>query len=152
MRLDDGRVFADFVRDILQGGPIVMLSDGRARRAFCYLADATAAFFTVLLKGTDGEAYNVVNPNAMCSISDLADRLASLYKDRGIHVERRGRISSAYIPSHNQGSPVSAEKIASLGWRATTTIEEGFQRTIESYRVQSLEIALASPRSADQAK
>lgn len=134
MRLEDGRVFADFVRDILRGGPIVMLSDGTARRAFCYLADATAAFFTVLLKGEDGQAYNVLNPEAMVRITDLADRLAVLYKHEGIHVERGGRPASAYIPSSDQGTIVSIQKIASLGWRPTTTIEEGFHRTVESYR------------------
>ncbi len=51
MRLDDGRVFADFVADIVNFRDIIMKSDGSAQRAFCYLADATVAFFTVLLKG-----------------------------------------------------------------------------------------------------
>jgi UDP-glucuronate decarboxylase len=144
MRLDDGRVFADFVRDILRGGPIVMLSEGTARRAFCYLADATAAFFTILLKGEDGQAYNVLNPGAMTRITDLADRLAALYKNEGIHVERRARPASAYIPSTDQGTTVSIEKIAALGWRPTTTIEDGFQKTIESYRAESTGVASAS--------
>jgi nucleoside-diphosphate-sugar epimerase len=71
MRLDDGRVFADFARDILRGGPIVLHSDGAARRCFCYLADATAAFFTVLLKGGDGQAYNVANPEQVEDLKNL---------------------------------------------------------------------------------
>jgi nucleoside-diphosphate-sugar epimerase len=60
MRLDDGRVFADFVADIVAGRDIVLKSDGSALRPFCYLADATVAFFTVLLSGKSGEAYNVI--------------------------------------------------------------------------------------------
>jgi nucleoside-diphosphate-sugar epimerase len=134
MRLDDGRVFADFVRDILNGGPIVLLSDGSARRCFCYLADATAGFFTVLLKGEIGQAYNVANPEGECSIAELADRLAKVYRDEGILVERRARIGSAYVPSPMVGKPPSVEKLKALGWRITTSIEEGFQRTVTSYR------------------
>ena len=57
--LDDGRVFADFVADIVAGRDIILTSDGSARRPFCYLSDATIAYFTVLLRGADGEAYNV---------------------------------------------------------------------------------------------
>lgn len=135
MRLDDGRVYADFVRDILKGGPIIMLSDGSARRPFCYLADATLGFFTVLLKGEVGQAYNVVNPDAECSIAELAARLAAVYKDQGIYVVRKERPASAYVARSDQGTPVSVEKLRSLGWQATTTIEEGFQRTIDSYRI-----------------
>jgi len=152
MRLDDGRVFADFVRDILGGGPIVMLSDGRARRPFCYLADATAAFFTVLMKGEDGQAYNVHNPDAVCSVAELADRLASLYREEGIRVERRGGPASADLPNLDQARALSAEKVASLGWRPRTTIEEGFRRTIDSYREVFAETVFAGPRLGDSAE
>jgi UDP-glucuronate decarboxylase len=134
MKLDDGRVFADFVRDILAGGPITLHSDGSARRSFCYLADATAGFFTVLLKGDVGNAYNVANPDQECSISELADRLASVYEGDGVRVERKVRTDSAYVPSPITGVKPSVDKLKALGWRARTSIEEGFQRTVESYR------------------
>jgi nucleoside-diphosphate-sugar epimerase len=134
MRLDDGRVFADFVRDIVNGGPIVLLSDGRARRCFCYLADAAAAFFTVLLKGETGQAYNVVNVDQECSIADLADRLAFVYRHEGITVERRVRTNSNYVPSPSAGGSVSIAKLKALGWSPRISIEEGFQRTVQCYR------------------
>ena len=63
MQLNDGRVYADFVSDIVNNRNIIMKSDGSAIRPFCYLADATSGFFTVLLKGNSGEAYNVGNPD-----------------------------------------------------------------------------------------
>ena len=44
MELNDGRVFADFVADLVSRRDICLKSDGRARRPFCYLADATVAF------------------------------------------------------------------------------------------------------------
>jgi len=131
MRLDDGRVFADFVRDILGGGPIVMHSDGLARRCFCYLADATEAFFTVLLLGKTGEAYNVANALAEYSIGELANRLANQFE---IAVDRRDRRDTNYVQSPIPFTLPSTEKIEGLGWRAKTNIEDGFGRTVTSYR------------------
>jgi nucleoside-diphosphate-sugar epimerase len=105
MRLDDGRIFADFTRDILSGGPLVLHSDGTAQRPFLYLADAAVAFFSVLLKGEPAEAYNVANPSALVSIGELADRLAALFH---LTVERpqspRGSHSSIYIPATIPGA------------------------------------------------
>ena len=136
MRLGDGRVFADFVRDILRGGPIVMHSDGLARRSFCYLADATLAFFTVLLCGANGEAYNVANPDGECSIAELADKLASLYREEGVTVERQGRSDSRYMASPILSTVPCVDKLQALGWKSAWSIEEGFRRTVDSYRIR----------------
>ncbi|MHB1022593.1 MAG: NAD-dependent epimerase/dehydratase family protein [Acidobacteriaceae bacterium] len=134
MRLDDGRVFADFVRDILKGGPIILQSDGTARRSFCYLADATLGFFNVLFNGGNGEAYNVANPGGECSIAELADRLAVTFNREGITVARRARVDANYSPSTIVSTVPDISKLKALGWTPTTTIEAGFRRTVESYR------------------
>ena len=133
MRLDDGRIFADFVRDILGGGPLVLLSDGSARRCFCYLSDATAGFFTVLLQGATGQAYNVANPGQECSIGELADRLAVIFQDRNLKVERRLRADSDYVPSPVPVTRPDVAKMQAIGWIPRTTIEAGFERTVRSY-------------------
>ena len=44
----------DFARDILAGRDIVMLSDGAAKRTFCYVADAVVGYYKVLVKGRAG--------------------------------------------------------------------------------------------------
>lgn len=71
MKLDDGRVFADFVGNILNRQDIAMTSEGTAIRAFCYLADATAGFFTILLNGVNGEAYNIEIPKGQSASPSL---------------------------------------------------------------------------------
>jgi UDP-glucuronate decarboxylase len=134
MRLDDGRVFADFVRDIIKGGPIVLQSDGSTRRSFCYLADATIGFFTVLFKGEDGTAYNIANPNSECSIADLADRLAIEFQSERIGVQRHVRTDQNYLVSPILSALPDIDKAKSLGWNPTHSIEQGFRRTVESYR------------------
>jgi len=134
MELNDGRVFADFVADIVERRNIVLKSDGSARRPFCYLADATEAYFRVLLLGVPGEAYNV-GSGKQCSMLELAETLCRLFPERGCQVVRQPReAADRYIPSQVQGFALDLSKIRALGWEATTSIEEGFRRTVESYR------------------
>lgn len=134
MNLDDGRVFADFVASIVEGRDIVLKSDGSARRPFCYLADATAAYFRVLLLGAASEAYNV-GSGMECSVLELAEILCRLFPEQGCKVVRQMRSSGdQYLPSSVQRFELDLSKIRALGWEATTSIEEGFRRTVESYR------------------
>jgi nucleoside-diphosphate-sugar epimerase len=133
MDLNDGRVFADFVRDIVQNNDIVMQSDGSASRAFCYLSDATIAFFRILLDGKSGEAYNMANPTQEVSIIELAEKLVSLFPEKHLKVVRKERIGSDYIVSKNTHNSLAIKKLQSLGWNPSITIEEGFYRTVLSY-------------------
>ncbi len=132
MRLDDGRVFADFVRDVVQGRDIVLNSDGSAERAFCYLADATQAFFTLLLKGEKGRAYNVGNSRAVVSIRDLATTLTGLYPERGLSATFAAP-RDGYIASSVARSAPDTTRLEELGWRPRTSVEAGFRRTIDIY-------------------
>jgi UDP-glucuronate decarboxylase len=134
MALDDGRVFADFVADVVYGRDIVLKSDGLAKRPFCYIADATLGFLTVLLKGSSGEAYNVANPSTEISMRDLAYTIAALYPDRGIGVSiDPSSPTNSYLRSPILQSCPSIAKISELGWQPQIGIEEGFRRTIDSY-------------------
>lgn len=134
MNLEDGRVFADFVRDIVNRQNIVVKSDGRARRAFCYLADATVAFFTVLLKGENSQAYNVGNDKAEVSILDLAHRLATLFPTQKTQViVEQSSADPNYLRSPVSRNCPDISKICALGWKPGTPIETGFRRTIESF-------------------
>ncbi len=123
MKMDDGRVFADFVRDIRNGGPIVMHSDGSAVRPFLYLADATVAFFTILLKGEG--AYNVAGSHENVSIRRLANQLADLFELGVTYSDKK-------MPGVRGPAP-DISRLQALGWEPTTSIEEGFLRTVRSY-------------------
>ena len=134
MALDDGRVFADFVADVVAKRDIVLKSDGLALRPFCYIADATIGFLTVLLKGGKTEAYNVANPEAEISIGDLAVLVANLFPERGVGVRiEMSTSSNSYLKSQIFRSCPSIEKIKSLDWTPTISLKDGFRRTIESY-------------------
>jgi nucleoside-diphosphate-sugar epimerase len=133
MRLDDGRVFADFVADIVNHRPIVLRSAGTAVRAFCYLADAVAGFFTVLFEGQEGAAYNVANDQCRCSIRALAELLVDLFPERRLDVvHEEGAYVKGYIPSKVMSNCPDVSKIRRLGWAPTTGLREGFRRTVQS--------------------
>jgi nucleoside-diphosphate-sugar epimerase len=132
MSLDDGRVFADFVSDIVNNRSIVMKSDGSAVRSFCYLADAVLGFFTVLFHGKRGESYNVGNPDGVLSIIQLAELLVGLRP--GLRVERMIRENdSGYFQSPISNNVPDISRIGSLGWLPKYGPVEGFERTIKSF-------------------
>jgi nucleoside-diphosphate-sugar epimerase len=133
MAMDDGRVYADFVSDVVNHRDITLHSDGKAVRAFCYLADAVAGFFTVLLKGQTGQAYNIGNPHAMISIGDLAELLAHLSPDLALTVRRSARSGAGYLPSPVSVNSPNVDRAAALGWRPTFSVQEGFERTIRYF-------------------
>ena len=134
MALDDGRVFADFVSDVVYARDIVIKSNGLATRSFCYIADATKGFLSVLLKGKPAEAYNVANPKTEISMRDLAHTIAGLFPERGVGVHFDISASSnTYLQSPVPHAYPSIEKISQLGWMPSIGISEGFTRTILSF-------------------
>lgn len=134
IRFDDGRVFSDFVSNIVKGEDIIIKSTGTARRTFCYLADAVVAFILVLLNGESGQAYNVGNEECEISIKDLAYTLSNLFSEKNINVViNESKCSDNYLKSPVKSSKPKTSKIRSLGWKPVFGVKEGFYRTILSY-------------------
>ncbi|MCO6401212.1 MAG: NAD-dependent epimerase/dehydratase family protein [Verrucomicrobia bacterium] len=134
MALDDGRVFADFTRDILERRNIRMMSDGAHRRTFCYLSDAAVALLLIMLKGQPGTAYNMGNDDAEVSIAELADTMVNLFPDRNLRVERVGDSHPAgYLRTTVDRACPNTQRLRGLGWTPRVGVEEGFRRTVLSY-------------------
>jgi UDP-glucuronate decarboxylase len=131
--LDDGRVFSDFVSNVVSNEPISLNSDGKASRPFCYITDAILAFLVILMDGKSGEAYNVSNPDGNISIIDLAHMISRLIQGRHVEVKQNLNIDEDYIPSPIVKQDPRIEKILELGWKPSITLEEGFTRMIQSY-------------------
>ncbi len=133
LRLDDGRVFSDFVADIVNRRDIVLKSDGLARRPFCYLADATEGYLTVLFKGETALPYNLANEQAQVSIRELAEILVRCFPERNLKVipAAEGQaMAGAKAPLAVAGPDTS--RLRALGWTPRTGIAEGFRRTVLS--------------------
>ncbi|MDF2452063.1 MAG: NAD-dependent epimerase/dehydratase, partial [Bacteroidota bacterium] len=135
MALDDGRVFADFVANIVNKQNIVLNSDGSAIRPFCYLTDATLGFLSVLLNGEDGQPYNIGNPDQEYSILELAHTLVNLYPEQKLEVIMNNKTeNNSYLKSPIQRNSPNIDKAKKLNWTPIVTVKEGFKRTIESFK------------------
>lgn len=130
----DPRVFASFVNDIVNKRNIVMKSDGSAKRSFCYIVDAVAAYFLVLFCGVSGEAYNVCNTKEFYSISEFAEKLVSLYPELHLKVERKERDKTETYVENSVANmiPPDNSKLKRLGWEGKYDIQTGFRRVIDS--------------------
>jgi UDP-glucuronate decarboxylase len=132
--LVDGRVFSDFVADVVARRDIIVKSQGLTQRPFCYISDAILGFFTVLLKGETAQAYNVANPSAEISMRDLAHTLSKICPN--VILEVRFEIAESgndYLQSPIVRSCPSIDKINKLGWMPNIDVVEGFGRTIKSF-------------------
>ncbi|OBH34396.1 hypothetical protein A5692_13215 [Mycobacterium sp. E342] len=135
MPLSDGRNFSDFVGDALAARDLVMRSDGRASRAFGYVADIVEGCFTILLKGTVGAAYNVGNDRAELTVLELANLIAGLEPERRLRVRQEGAAATdTYLPSPIQRTCPDVSRLRGLGWVPRTGPRDGFLRTLTSFR------------------
>ena len=133
MKLGDGRVHSDFIESIIQGKDIIMKSNGEAIRTFCYVADAVSSLFTILLKGSVGEAYNVGSDKKM-TIRKFADIVADVYPGKKLGVLKDTRDQGIrYLSSQNMTLCPRLTKIRNLGWKDRVSLKKGLLRTIESY-------------------
>ncbi len=139
--MQDPRVFASFVKNIVKKEDIRIHSDGSGKRSFCYITDAIGGYFTVLLKGKSGEAYNVCNSDQFVSIRELAEKLVALHPEAGLKVVYESRRPGEEYVENSVANSVRPDntKLMQLGWRPETDIETGFGRVTE-YISESMEM------------
>lgn len=127
------KAFTDFLFDTLKGRDILIKSSGTVTKSYCYISDAIAGIFTVILRGESGEAYNVSNEQEVFSVKDLACCFAET--DGSIKVicgEETNK--EEYLKTLVNSVVVSTKKLERLGWKAEISLKEGIARTLESYR------------------
>lgn len=130
--LDDGRVFADFTKCVVNNENIVLNSDGSAKRNFLYISDMIIAMFKILLDAPSCEAYNIASETET-SILELAKTICDLYPEKGLKVEFKQNTDKNYIRSKSTSAKLSNKKLKQLGWEQTISINKGFKRMIDSY-------------------
>lgn len=132
---NDPRVFASFVKCILEEEDIILHSDGSARRPFCYIADAAAAFLLLLLEGVPGEAYNVTNTEQFVSVGELAKILADIPEKEVSVVMKARKTEDNYLEARlNQENKPSEKKLRELGWETHYNVRDGFERVYRCLR------------------
>ena len=89
---------------------------------YCDIDDAVMGIMTILEKGSDGEAYNVVNEENTMTIRQMAELVADRVAEGEIKVicEISDHISYGYAP--DTGLRMSGKKLAELGWKPRKTL------------------------------
>jgi UDP-glucuronate decarboxylase len=137
LKITDGRVLPDFARNVLAGEDIVMLSDGSPKRTFCYATDAITGYYKVLVRGHDGEAYNVGIDGPEISMADLAHivqrHARDLFGYQGKVVLGKAAQSDYLIDNPNRRCPVIDKARAHLGFNPRVLPEDGVRRSLIWY-------------------
>lgn len=131
---NDNRVFAQFARSIVQKRDIILNTPAETVRSFSGASDAIVAIFTLLIKGKNGEAYNVANEEAIIAVRDLAKRLVDNHP--GISLKFEIDENAPYPPPSNWS--LDTTKIKELGFEPMVSLDEMFSRLIDSFYKQKM--------------
>jgi UDP-glucuronate decarboxylase len=137
LKITDRRVIPDYARDVLAGRDILMLSDGSPRRTFCYVTDAVAGYFKVLVRGRPGEPYNIGVEQPEISMVDLAERIAALGRELFDYSGRVIRQASAdpdyLVDNPSRRCPDITKARHELGYAPSVDLGEGLRRSLAWY-------------------
>jgi len=147
LRLNDQRVIPDLMNTVLNRDPIVLFSDGKPTRAFCYIADAIKAMLLILFSDHVGTAFNVGNDMEEISMRDLAMRMsavgAKLMGGAPVPVEFKVSADVEYMTDNPNRRCADLTKLRTAfpDWAPRVSLEEGLERTLISY----LQMGLGKP-------
>jgi dTDP-glucose 4,6-dehydratase len=129
MRLDDGRVIANFMTQALRGRPLTVYGDGSQTRSLCYVDDLVTGILAVL-GSSDPLPFNLGSEHEVTML-ELAREVAALAgSDAGVSHEP--------LPQDDpkQRRPDLARTRSVLGWEAKVSLRDGLDRTLEYFRRQ----------------
>lgn len=133
MRLDDGRVVPNFIKQALLGEPLTVYDDGSRTRSFCYVSDLVEGMYRLLLSD-EVEPVNLGNPGEM-TVLELAQRVkAATGSASEIVFVRPQDNRTKDDPQMRRPDITRAQTL--LGWSPKVGIDEGLRLTVEYFRTR----------------
>lgn len=126
----EGRVFAQFAHSVIDKTDIVLHTTGKSEGNYCYSSDMVLGLLTILIKGADGEAYNVVNEATHTTIADMAKLNAEVIANGEIKVVFDIPEDNKYGYAAETHLKLSGKKLEALGWTPEYNLESMYRRTI----------------------
>ena len=125
------KLIPKFITLLDRGQSCPIHGTGEERRSFIYVQDVVNAFDLILKKGKIGEIYNIGTTREI-SNNEVAHALLDVFnvpkeeqEKRIYHVENRC--------FNDQRYSLDVSKLENLGWKASTSFEEGLKKTVEWY-------------------
>ena len=137
LKITDKRVISDFAREVFAGRDLVMYSDGKPTRTFCYSADSITGYYKVLVKGHNGEPYNVGTETPEISMAELAQKIINtageLFGYTGKLVRKPNPEADYLVDNPNRRCPNIDKSRAHLGYKPSIHVDEGLRRSLIWY-------------------
>lgn len=124
----DTKAMSQFLRNGLNGEDIVLKSEGNQYYSYTYSADAVSGLLTVMLKGENGEAYNISDLSSDITLKNLAGLIAS-WAGKKVVFDLPDATEAAGFSKATKAR-LDSTKLKKLGWTADYPIEEGIARTL----------------------
>ena len=126
MRLDDGRVIPNFMKQALTGEDLTVYGDGEQTRSFCYVSDLIDGL-VALLESDVEEPVNIGNPDER-TINELAAIVLEVTgSESGITHEE--------LPPQDPQvrRPDISKARKELGWEPNIGLREGFEQSLSYF-------------------
>ena len=137
LKITDGRALPDFARNVLADSDIVLFSDGAPTRTFCYVADAVVGYLKILLRGRDGESYNIGTDDDEISILGLAELVVETAKDlfdyAGALSHEKSADKDYLVDNPNRRRPIIDKARNELGYDPGIGLQDGIRRSLIWY-------------------
>ena len=128
IKMDDSKALSQFLKCALNKTDIILKSEGNQFYSFTYVADAVQGLLAVLLKGKNGEAYNIADASSDITLKDLACLIA---KKSNVNVKNAlPDAGEAQGFSKVTKARLDGSKIKELGWNCNFPIEKGIEHTL----------------------
>ena len=128
LQASDTKALSQFLNNGLKKEDIVLKSAGTQFYSYTYSADAVTGLLTVLLKGVDGEAYNVSDSSCDTQLKDLAQTIAD-FAGTKVRFELPGQTESLGFSKATKAR-LDGSKLKQLGWRVHYPLRAALQRTL----------------------
>ena len=129
MLMTDTKAISQFIKKGVSGEDIVLKSAGTQYYSYTYVADAVSGLLYILLKGENGEAYNIADERSDIMLKDLAAVIANI-AGRKVVFENPDAVEAAGYSTATKAR-LDGSKLKGLGWEAKYDIQRGMKRTIQ---------------------
>lgn len=134
MKGNDYRVVPTFLARGLAGESLPVHDKGSQTRTFCYVTDAMAGFFKVLLSAPAGEIYNVGQDKEEVSMMTLATMIADLFPQQDVRAKLVQYPESYPADEPRRRCPDLTKIKRNLGYAPRVALAEGLSRTLAWFR------------------
>lgn len=98
---------------------------------YCGIEDAVAGILTILMRGQNGEAYNVVNEENTMTILQMAKLVADRIAGGRIGVRFEVPTAKSTGYAADTGLGLSGEKLRKLGWKPSQKLADMYREMLE---------------------